>query len=188
MTAAIDDASAAAAIAPAAGGATASELRGAVESFEDVFRAVLPRARRVAMRILANEAAAEDAAAEALARAHASWRKVASGGYSEAWILRVTANVALDMCRRHRRTLSVGLSVDAVDASHAGPDHTAAHDLAIALRRLPRRQREIVTLRYLEDFSEAEVADALGISVGTVKKESFRAREMLRKHLGTAFP
>jgi RNA polymerase sigma factor (sigma-70 family) len=56
-------------------------------------------------------------------------------------------------------------------------------DLARALRRLPRRQREVVVLRYLADWSEADVALALGCSVGTVKSHGHRGLAALRRHL-----
>jgi RNA polymerase sigma factor (sigma-70 family) len=157
-----------------------------VQSFEEVFRLILPRAIRVAYRILGNETQAEDAAAEALARAHASWRKVGAIEYRDAWILRVTANVAVDMSRRQQRIFSVGLSVDAeVSGSSAGDEDPSTDALAGALAALPRRQREVVVLRYLEGLSEAEVAEALGVSTGTVKKNAFRARETLRQRLGS---
>ena len=155
------------------------------EPFEDVFRRVLPRAVKVARRILRNETRAEDAAAEALARAHAAWKKVGSTTYCEAWILRVTANVAVDMSRRERRVLPAGLEQQERPDDAEGPEDALSRvDLAAALAILPRRQREVVILQYLEGFSEAEIAEALGVSPGTVKKNGFRARESLRKKLG----
>jgi RNA polymerase sigma factor (sigma-70 family) len=173
-----------------AGRAVALELRleGALvqETFEDVFRRTLPRAIRVARRILGDETLAEDAAAEALARAHAAWRKVGSQPYCEAWILRVTANVAVDLTRKRRRTDLLPLD-DARDLSldaDREDRHLSHLDLADALASLPKRQREVVVLQHLQGFSEAEVAEALGVSVGTVKKNGFRAREAMRKRLG----
>jgi RNA polymerase sigma factor (sigma-70 family) len=158
------------------------------ETFEEVFRRVLPRAVRVAERILGNGLQAEDAAAEAFARAHASWRKVGSSDYCDAWILRVTANVAVDMHRSRRRILSIGLSLSRSTDREAEPEsRLQSVALGAALARLPRRQREVIVLRYLEDMSEVDVAKALGVSVGTVKKDGFRARETLRKTIGQDF-
>ena len=162
-------------------------LEGALvqEPFEDVFRRVLPRAVKVARRILGNETRAEDAAAEALARAHASWNKVGSKPYCEAWILRVTANVAVDMTRSERHTLPTGLEQRPSEDSRDDAEGTLSRvDLAAALAALPRRQREVIILQYLEGLSEAEIAEAMGVSPGTVKKNGFRARETLRKRLG----
>ena len=155
------------------------------EPFEDVFRRVLPRALRVAQRILGNETRAEDAAAEALARAHSSWHKVGSTSYCEAWILRVTANVAIDMSRRDRHLLPHAWDDQAEHDSRDDSEHAVTRiDLAAALASLPKRQREVVILQYLEGLTEAETALAMGVSPGTVKKNGFRARETLRKRLG----
>lgn len=154
------------------------------EPFEDVFRRVLPRALRVARRILGNDPRAEDAAAEALARAHASWKKVGSKPYCEAWILRVTANIAVDISRRERRMLPVGLGHESVPDGAEAEDALSHVDLAAALAALPKRQREVIVLQYLEGLSEAEIAATLGVSPGTIKKNGFRARETLRRRLG----
>jgi RNA polymerase sigma factor (sigma-70 family) len=56
-------------------------------------------------------------------------------------------------------------------------------DLVAALRRLPRRQREVVVLRYLADLSESDVAVALGCSVGSVKSNGSRGLSALRRDL-----
>jgi RNA polymerase sigma factor (sigma-70 family) len=56
-------------------------------------------------------------------------------------------------------------------------------DLVVALRRLPRRQREAVVLRYLADLSEAQVAIEMGCSVGAVKSHGSRGLTSLRRHL-----
>lgn len=162
-------------------------LEGALvqEPFEDVFRRVLPRAVRVARRILGSETRAEDAAAEAFARAHASWGKLGGKTYCEAWILRVTANVAIDMSRRDKHLLPMGLEETLAGAGEDPEAALSRVDLAAALAVLPRRQREVIILQYLEGLSEAEIAAAMGVSTGTVKKNGFRARESLRKKLGT---
>ena len=149
--------------------------------FERLFRQLLPQARRVAHRILRDETDAEDAAAEAFARAHASWHKVGTLAYREAWILRVTSNIAIDIVRKRRP-----LMVPADDGGHE--ESSALHVTLVGeLRALPRRQREIVALRYLHGFSEAEVATVLRVSPGTVKKTTYRAMAALRARLGSTF-
>jgi RNA polymerase sigma factor (sigma-70 family) len=149
------------------------------EGFEDFFRATLPDALKVGRRILGDESDAEDAAAEAFARAHASWPKVGVLEYRRAWILRVTANVAVDMTRR-RRVIAYPAPDARDDTDHA----VVAIALGAALRALSRRQREIIVLRYLDGYSEAETAHALGVSIGTVKKTAHRAIDALRRRLG----
>jgi len=148
------------------------------DDFERVFRELLPRARTVAHRILSDEHDADDAAAEAFARAHASWRRVGRLAYRDAWILRVTSNVAIDMVRKRRPLSFEARSVDHEDASVL---RLAVVD---ALASLPRRQREVVTLRFLDGYSEADTAQVLRVATGTVKKASHRALAALRERLG----
>lgn len=146
--------------------------------FETAFAELFPKAYRVAVRILGDGADAEDAAAEALARAHASWKKVGTMSYRDAWVLRVTANVAIDMARKHR-------SLPTPSPVRSDEDQTVLRiALVAALSAIPRRQREVVVLRFLEGLPEADVARALGISVGNVKKTTHRAMGKLRACLG----
>ena len=158
-----------------------------VEPFEEAFPLLLRRAFGVAYRLLGDVTLAEDASAEALARAHASWPKVSGLEYRDAWVSRVAANVAIDMARkRQRERLYVerrGAEVEPriLDTADAA---VLRITLVAALARLPRRQREVVTLRYVGGLSEADIATALKISAGSVKKAMFRARETLRTGLG----
>lgn len=146
--------------------------------FERAFGDLFPRSYRVAVRILGEGADAEDAAAEALARAHASWKKVGTLPYRDAWVLRVTANVAIDMGRKRRLHPAPSLPPNDEDQT------VLRVALVAALSAITRRQREVVVLRFLEGLPEAEVARALGVSVGTVKKTTHRAMGKLREHLG----
>jgi RNA polymerase sigma-70 factor (sigma-E family) len=153
------------------------------DGFEEAFDALFAAARRIAMRLVGNGAEADDVAAEALARAYARWPKVRDLDYRDAWVMRVTANVALDVLRRARRPLPLP-TVSDFDPADAAITRIA---LAQALRRLPRRQRDVVVLRYLADLSEADVAESLGVSAGTVKQHAHRAVDALRRALGPGF-
>jgi RNA polymerase sigma factor (sigma-70 family) len=149
------------------------------DSFEAVYRAILAPAYGVAYRILGNVTDAEDAAAEGLARALASWRRVSRLSYRDAWILRVTANVAIDRARRERRTVEMTAPVA------AAIDDTAVVRIALvaALQCLPRRQRDAIVLRYLAGYPEREVAACLHVSPNTVKTHTRRGLETLRRLL-----
>lgn len=96
----------------------------------------------------------------------------------------MTANIAVDIARRERRMLPVGLGREAQPEATEAQDPLSLIDLAAALAALPKRQREVIVLQYLEGLSEAEIAATLGVSPGTIKKNGFRARETLRKRLG----
>lgn len=145
------------------------------EAFDDLFR----RAQRSAQRILGDAGAAEDVAAEALARAFSRWDRIAELPYRDAWVLRVAINLALDIVRKRKPEIREA-------PVHDPGDETALRlTLLAALRELPARQREAVTLRYLTDLSEAEVAAALQVSPGTIKTHVHRGIAALRDRLGT---
>jgi len=153
----------------------------AEESFEEAFDALFPRAERLAYRILGNWAAAEDAAAEAMARAYANWRKVGRLPHRDGWVLRVATNVAIDAYRRRRP------HVEATEPADVAETATLRVALASALASLPRRQRAVIALHHLDGMTEQEVAQALGLSLGTVKTHARRGAEALRLRLGDSF-
>ena len=151
------------------------------ESFDEAFDTLFPRAERLAYRILGDWTDAEDVAAEALARAYANWRKVGSLPYRDGWVLKVATNLAIDW---HRRRRPVAAPVVDPDVAETAMTRVA---LASALAALPRRQRTVISLRYLSGMTEQEVAHVLGLSLGTVKTHARRGAEALRLRLGDSF-
>ncbi|MGH9233592.1 MAG: sigma factor, partial [Acidimicrobiales bacterium] len=89
--------------------------------FEERFAALAAISYRVGYRLVGDRAEAEDLAQEALARAYTSWRKVA--GHDEAWVTRVTTNLAIGRWRKYRRVVSG-------DAAGAAATRGAAGDRA----------------------------------------------------------
>jgi RNA polymerase sigma factor (sigma-70 family) len=154
------------------------EVVGANESFEEAFDTLFPRAERLAFRILGDWAAAEDAAAEALARTFTQWKKVCGLPHRDGWVLRVATNVAIDNYRRRRPEPAATEPVDVADAA------VMRVALADALTALPRRQQAVIALRHFEGMTEQEIALALGLSLGTVKTHARRGTEALRRRLG----
>jgi RNA polymerase sigma factor (sigma-70 family) len=139
----------------------------------------------VALRILGDRAEAEDVAAETMARTLVAWRRIAECGYVDAWVARVAANVAVDAARRQARLnrVTARLSMSVRDAAiHSGDAEDAVRRVVVAeaVARLPRRQREVVTLRYFTDLSESDIARVLSNSPGAVKRYAHRALARLR--------
>lgn len=147
-------------------------------SFDEAFPVLFPRCCRLGRRLLGDGAAAEDVAAEALARAYARWGQLQDLPYVEAWVLRVTANLAVDQLRARR--------VDLVELRPQQHDDEVALRVTLeaALSQLPRRQREVIVLRHLADLSEAQVVQLTGLSTGTVKTHLRRGTASLRRVLG----
>ncbi len=147
-------------------------------NFDDEFDRLFGRAFLVARRLTADASLAEDIAAEALARTYAHWRRVRAVRVPRrVGCARVATNLAIKASRRR----GFAPAPDAADPNDALVLRLALVD---ALRRLPRRQREAVALRYLADLSVDEVARTLGVSAGTVKQSVHRALRTLRTNLG----
>jgi len=151
----------------------------ASDSFEEAFAVLYPKARSVAYRVLGSVPEAEDVASEAMARALLRWRRVSRMPHRDAWVLKVTANLAIDAVRRRRFQPVAPAVVDGEeDAS------VLRLTLATALAALPRRQREAIVLRHLVGLPEREVAASLGVSTNTVKKHLQRGLVALRIRIG----
>jgi RNA polymerase sigma-70 factor (sigma-E family) len=133
-------------------------------------------------------ATAEDLLQTALSRLYLAWHRVERESALDAYVRRIMVNQYTSWWRRtwrHRET-----TVDPVElpqqrvpgAVAAGIDDEVAERAAVwaLVQLLPPRQRATVVLRYYEDLSEAETAEVLGCSVGTVKAASSRAVARLR--------
>lgn len=135
---------------------------------------------RPATRILRSVDEAEDVAAETLARLYVDWGKLDGQPWLDAWVVRVATNLSIDRVRRLRRRLPT------VAPNERG-ELEVRMDLASAVARLPRRQRQAVSLRYFGDLAEADVAALMDVSVGTVKRHVHRGLEHIRHQLGDAW-
>jgi RNA polymerase sigma factor (sigma-70 family) len=147
--------------------------------FDAAFDELFAVAERVARRV-AGAAAAEDIAAEVMGRTLARWSKVRSLPHRQAWVARVAFHEALDVSRRQRRQLE---RLPVLSSRDLAEDLTTRVALNDSLARLPKRQREVVGLRYLADLSEADTAQQLGITVGSVKQHGRRALQSMRERL-----
>jgi RNA polymerase sigma factor (sigma-70 family) len=129
-----------------------------------------------------NRAAAEDATAEAFARAWAHWDTVASHPNPKAWVLRVAWNHLRSSWRRWEARWSV----DQQEPSPRPPEPWFDPDLVAAIRSLPQGQREVIVLVAFGELTPTETAGVLGIADGTVRGQLFRARMALRQVLDEA--
>lgn len=127
---------------------------------------------------------AEELTQLALMRTYLAWDK-ARDGDPLAYARRVLANARIDLWRRRRREiLTSPTDIPASVGTDAAATVAERDRLVRALSTLTRRQRRIVVLRHLEDLSERDVADLLGISTGTVKSTASRALAQLREKMG----
>jgi RNA polymerase sigma-70 factor (sigma-E family) len=146
------------------------------ETTFDEFVAARSRALlRTAYLLTHDHALAEDLLQTALTKAWFAWRRI--NGEPEPYVRRILFNTYATWWRRkwNGEQPTEELPEHAVRESGAEPT-----DLWTAMARLPRRQRAVVVLRYFEDLTEAQAAEALGCSVGTVKSQTSRALAKLR--------
>lgn len=129
-----------------------------------------------------NRAEAEDLLQLALERAYRHWARVHATDEPERYVRRILANASADRWRRLARRPEQ--SLPAGDAGLSTPDlsgQVAERDFLLrALAQLPPRQRAVMVLRYYDDLTEAEIADILGCSIGTVKSQVARGLARLR--------
>ncbi len=124
---------------------------------------------------------AEELTQQALVRTYLKW-STAREGEPLAYARKVLANLRIDSWRKRRREVLSSALPERESADSAGM--LAERDrLVRALLTLPPRQRRFVVLRHLMGLREAEVADDLGVSVGTVKSTVSRSLSRLRKAL-----
>lgn len=153
-------------------------------SFEDFVRARSGSMFRTALLLVGqNRAEAEDLLQMSLERAYRHWEKICRQEEPERYVRRILANAATDRWRRIARRAEQ--SIPATFAGPAVPDHAAEiteRDFLLgALAALPPRQRAVLVLRYFDDLSEAETAQMLGCSLGTVKSHAARGLARLRE-------
>jgi RNA polymerase sigma-70 factor (sigma-E family) len=156
---------------------------------EDAFRAFFERHHaelaRFAWMLIGERAAAEDLASDAMLAVWRQWDQARRARSQIAYARGIVANLAKARIRaavreRRRNMLFWQRPTEASD----GPDTAAVVDVRAALDRLPLRRRACVVLRHSLELSERETADALGISVGTVKSQTSKGLAELRRLLG----
>jgi len=147
--------------------------------FVDFVVARGPALHRTAVLLTRQEQAAEDLVQIALAKAWQSWARI--DGNHEAYVRAIMVNEFASAWRRRWRGELP--TADLPDLPRVGDDGDAVstrQGLMAALATLPARQRAVVVLRFFHDYTEAATAEAMGISVGTVKSQSFKALAALR--------
>jgi RNA polymerase sigma-70 factor, ECF subfamily len=141
---------------------------------EQLFREEYGRIVVVLTAQLRDRGAAEECAQDAFLEAVRHWNKLRTYDDPKAWVWLVALRRAAKVSKRRGRTQIVAAPMAPT------PELDVLIDLHDAIRELPTRQREVVTLHYLADLSVPIVAAQLGISEGTVKSQLHDARRALR--------
>ena len=164
-------------------------------SWEEIVRDHSPRVYRLAYRLTGNAHDAADLTQDVFLRVFRSLSTYSPGTF-EGWLHRITTNLFLDSVRRKSKIRFDGLSDDASDrlpSREAGPaqvydDNHFDDDVQRALDALPADFRAAVVLCDIEGLSYEEIADALGVKLGTVRSRIHRGRAALREALAHRAP
>ena len=147
--------------------------------FDEWYVQAYPHVRTAVTLAVGDVDLAEEATAEAFARALVHWAKVRNATSSHAWVYTVAMNQVRSTLRRRsveRRWLRKQAGQPTV---HQPPPAEPDDPLWRAVGQLPRRARTAVALRYVADLSESEVAEVMGIARGTVAATLHQARKRL---------
>ncbi|MFC7591660.1 SigE family RNA polymerase sigma factor [Nonomuraea antimicrobica] len=141
---------------------------------------------RLALIMVGDQASAEDVVQEAFARAHAGWGKIRDADKALAYVRSAVLNGCRSVLRRRamvfRRAVPYEPPVwSAESAALLGEER---REVLLALHRLPRRQREALTLRYYFDLSDQEIAEAMRVGASTVRSTITRGLAALGRMLG----
>jgi RNA polymerase sigma-70 factor (sigma-E family) len=160
---------------------------GAPLTISDLYRDHRMRMVRLAVLLVDDPSTAEDVVQEAFAGLHRHWSGLRDEAAAIGYLRTAVVNGSRSVLRR-RRTARDYVPPHQVTARSAeslallSTEHQAVVD---ALATLPPRQREVLVLRYYGGLSEAEIADATGISRGTVKSTASRALDAVARVMGS---
>ena len=158
---------------------------GEAAEFARLVRAQLPGAYRLAGFLLGDEAEAEDAIQDAMEKAWLAWPKLLDSDRFVAWFDRIVANVCHDRLRSRGKHRVLQLDETIAGHSPGDPfrDALARDELGRLIRNLPPDQQIVVGLRFWRDMPLDQIADRLGLPLGTVKSRLHYAMRSLRQQL-----
>jgi RNA polymerase sigma-70 factor (ECF subfamily) len=157
---------------------------GGVEPFDVFYRREYDRAVRLALVLSGSNWGAEDLAQDAFIEAHRRWEEVGRYENPGGWLRRVIANRSVSLYRRQMAEAKALLKLLSGTRKQLPPLEPESEEVWKAVRKLARRQAQVIALIYLEDLSLQQVAEVLEISVPTVGTHLQRGRRALAELLG----
>lgn len=152
--------------------------------FDSFVRTRTPALLRSAYLLTGDQHLAEDLVQSALARTHRSWNRLHRSGNAEAYTRKTMYHLQVSWWRRRRVPESMPGDLPEPRGGGSVSDHAQQTSLRLTLKsallRLSPKQRAVLVLRFFEDRSEAETADLLGVTVGTVKSQTAKSLAKLR--------
>ena len=159
-----------------------------VTGFDEYVAARGPALLRLAVMLTGDPHRAEDLVQDALAQAFRHWPTVTAADSPHAYVRRILVRQHLSWWRRassRERPMAEPASASASVESDVGESYASRDAAWSLLARLPRQQRTVLALRYYEDLSDAQIAEALGCSSATVRAHASRGLGALREVVPT---
>jgi len=163
-------------------------LSGEVEAFAELIDRYKVAVYNLCARMLGDPTEAEDAAQEVFVRAYTQLKSYTPGRKFSTWILSIASHYCIDLLRRRKPSVDLDTIAFWKQSDQPEPEERALtgevrDEVRELLNKLPDKYRGVTILRYWNDLSYDEIAQASGLSVATVKTRLFRARELLAKEL-----
>lgn len=163
-------------------------LRGDQAAFGYIVREHQAMVFSIAYNFLRDRCLAEDLAQEVFLHLYKNLRAIQSPSHLVYWLRKVTSHRCIDQARRRKLRPAVSLTeylerAPEPASSGPAPDPLLTGALRRLIARLPERSKMIVILRFQEELEPAEIADVLGIPLGTVKSNLHRSLGLLRARL-----
>jgi len=163
------------------------------QALTDLYAAHWHSLVRLSWLLVRDQQLAEETVQDAFVAMHSRWSQLRNQDLALAYLRRCVVNSSRSVLRHRKvenRYLSAKTSArtsqgitNEPSAESRALEHATGAQLLAALGRLPRREREVLTLRYYLDLSEAQIADALSISPGSVKTHAHRGLIALRSEV-----
>jgi RNA polymerase sigma-70 factor (ECF subfamily) len=162
---------------------------GSHDAFEEIVRSYQKRVFILAYGILMNREDAMEVTQETFLKLFKSLSSLRDDAKFEPWLFTIANNLCIDKLRKNKKLKLQSVSIDDIPEGVAVADQTPEDEeyeenlkqtIKNTIHTLPARQRTIVVMRYFQELKFHEIADNLGISLGTVKKLHFTALEKIR--------
>ncbi|MCC6164750.1 MAG: sigma-70 family RNA polymerase sigma factor [Acidobacteria bacterium] len=158
---------------------------GEAEGLEDLITRWNAPLGRYLRHLVGDDEAAKDVAQDVWLRVLRGIGRLRDGSKLRPWLFGVARRTVMDRLRVKYRTPAPA-TIDTLDVAVEDPPedrHAGLDALEVELARLPVTEREVLTLFYLQELTLTDVAEILGVPVGTVKSRLHRARRLLREEL-----
>ena len=156
-------------------------------AYEELVRRYQRRLYNLAGRLTGDREEAEDLAQEALVRAYVALPRFRKGERFSPWVYKIAVNLCINYLRRRKTLVALNDQAPFVDRSPTPEQSLERGETQATVQKailaLPEQYRAVILMRHQQELSYSEIAEALGLPLGTVKTHLFRAREMLHRLL-----